>query len=134
MVDFTEIWVINANGIALFHASEKDSKSVNKNLISGFLSAFQSMLKASKQGDVEAIKFKDSKLNIVAVDKPIPLFFIARTNQKEKDRSVRKHLNRIAKEFTAKYKEDIIEWDGNIDLFMKFADELDSYFDHIVAE
>lgn len=134
MVDFNEIWIINANGIALYHANEKNKKSVNKNLISGFLSAFQSMLKASKQGDVEAIKFKDSKLNIIAFDDPVELYFIARTDQRERDRSVRKHLNRCGKQFIEMFKDDIVNWDGNIDAFEKFTDELGSYFDRIVCE
>jgi hypothetical protein len=84
LVKFLEFWCVDANGIALFHEKEKDVTSVDKNLISGFLSAFQSMLKVSQQGEVEAIKFKDSRLIIVTRESPFRLFFMLGFQKKKR--------------------------------------------------
>lgn len=133
MVKFLEFWCVDANGIALFHEKEKDVASVDKNLISGFLSAFQSMLKVSQQGEVEAIKFKDSRLIIVTKESPFRLYFIVRISEKEKDKVVRKELEKLSDQFMVDFWEPLTNWEGNIDAFYDFQPKLKPYFDHPIA-
>ncbi|MBD3350088.1 MAG: hypothetical protein GF364_01220 [Candidatus Lokiarchaeota archaeon] len=134
MVKFLECWIITQDGMTLFHEREKNIQTVDKNLISGFLTAFQSMLKVSKQGDVEAIRFKNTKLLIKTEDEPFKLYFIGRTKDGERDRSIKKELGKLSEKFVLQYWSELESWQGNISVFMNFQTELDGLFKNPIVE
>jgi len=117
------------NGIMLFHILEENIKSIDKNLIGGFLSAFMNTLKVSSEADIEALKFKDSLLifhysNISTCE----LIFLSRVNSKEKEKNIRKELNNISKKFIELYENHLKNWCGNINIFKDFHTHLNEYF------
>lgn len=128
MPTFVEFWIIDRNGITLFHQKQEKVESINKNLFSGFVSAIVDVISVSSDEDVETIKFKDSKLVMIQTNVYEKLLFIARTNQNEKDRVVRKELSRISKTFLNEYKEVLPEWAGDMDTFNDFTKHLNDYF------
>ncbi len=128
MPTFVEFWIIDRNGITLFHQKQEKVESINKNLFSGFVSAIVDVISVSSDEDVETIKFKDSKLIMIQTNVYEKLLFIARTNQNEKDRIVRKELGRISKGFLNEYKEVLPEWAGDMDAFNNFTKFLKDYF------
>ncbi len=128
MPTFLEFWIIDRNGITLFHQKQDKAESINKNLFSGFVSAMVDVISVSSSEDVETIKFKDSKLVMISTNVYEKLLFIARTHQKEKDRVIRKELHRLSKMFLNQFNEDIKNWVGDMDAFKDFTDTLDPYF------
>ncbi|MCP4761695.1 MAG: hypothetical protein GY870_07935 [archaeon] len=104
----------------------KNLESVNENLITTFLSAFQNMVSAgNSQEKVEAIKFKDSKLIIHLVTAPFNLYFIGRVNMKEKDKNSRKILNKLSDIFVQDFWKYLENWTGDISLFDAFSKHLE---------
>jgi len=129
MPTFLEFWVIDRNGITLFHQKQnKNIESINKNLFSGFVSGFMSIISVSSSEDVESIKFKNSKLIMVPTNVYEKLLFIARTDQKEKDKVVRKELEKLSKIFLTEFSKDIANWVGDMDAFESFSKYLESYW------
>lgn len=129
MPTFLEFWIIDRNGITLFHHKQDKIESINKNLFSGFVSALVDVISVGSDEDVETIKFKESKLLMIQTNVYEKLLFIARTNQREKDRVVRKELLRISKTFLNEYKDVLPNWVGDMDSFNDFAKNMESYFD-----
>jgi hypothetical protein len=129
MPTFLEFWIIDRNGITLFHQKQDKVESINKNLFSGFVSAMVDVISVSSDEDVETIKFKDSKLIMIQTNVYEKLLFIARTNQREKDRVVRKELSRISKAFLNDFQDVLPNWVGDMDSFNDFAKNMESYFD-----
>jgi hypothetical protein len=130
MATFLEFWIIDRNGITLFHEKkDKTVESINKNLFSGFVSAMVDVINVSSSEDVETIKFKDSKLVMTSTNVYEKLLFIARTNQTEKDRAVRRDLIRLSKAFLEEYNESISHWVGDMDEFIGFSKNLEPYFE-----
>ena len=57
MVKFFEFYVINNSGVPLFHQKANPSiESVNKNMVSGFISAIQSVV-SSQNDEEKTIKY-----------------------------------------------------------------------------
>ena len=130
MPTFLEFWIIDKQGIALFHEKrDKTVESINKNLFSGFVSAMVDVISVSSSEDVETIKFKDTKLVMTSTNVYEKLLFIARTDQREKDRQVRKELIRLSKAFLDQYSEELSSWVGDMDAFTGFNKTLEPYFD-----
>ena len=129
MPTFLEFWIIDRNGITLFHQKQDKVESINKNLFSGFVSAMVDVISVSSDEDVETIKFKDSKLAMIQTNVYEKLLFIARTNQREKDRVIRKELSRISKTFLNEYQSVLPNWVGDMDSFNDFAKNMEPYFD-----
>lgn len=117
------------NGIPLFHARKsKSTETVDLNLISGFLSAFLSMYTINTNENLEAIKFKGSKLIFLPFQSPYELIIIARVSQKEKYKNVHKELEKISQSFITSYGPQIEDWDGETNLFLEFNKNLESYW------
>ncbi len=129
MPTFLEFWIIDRNGITLFHEKRDKTESINKNLFSGFVSALVDVISVSSDEDVETIKFKDSKLIMIQTNVYEKLLFIARTDKKEKDRVVRKELVRLSKTFLNEYNEELAKWVGDMDTFNDFVKFIESNFD-----
>ncbi|MHA1729965.1 MAG: hypothetical protein ACTSWY_14740 [Promethearchaeota archaeon] len=125
MINLMEFWIIR-DGIPLFHQKTNNVKSINKSLVSGFISAFNSMV-ATKSENIESIKFADSKLVLERVELK-RLFFIGRTIQKEKDKNIRKELQKISALFLKLYETEIDDWTGDISVFDNFREQISSYF------
>jgi len=129
MVKFIEFWAIDQNGVTLYHQkANKNIQSVDQNLVSGFLSAFQSMLSVSAQDSIEAIKFKDSKLVLTRKKFDSFLYFIARAHTDEKDKNVRKELDKIGDTFVSDYRSLLVDWTGDVSLFNGFENRMASYW------
>ena len=128
MPKFLEFWIIDHHGITLLHKKKDNTiKSIDKNLFSGFVSAFHAVI-ASSSEDVESIKFKDSKLIMIPTNVYEKLLFIARTDQREKDRVIRKELKRLSKTFLNEFREDLAVWVGDMDAFESFGEHLEQYW------
>jgi len=117
---------MNCSGITLFHQKEKAISSIDKNLIAGFLSALLSTLQTSNE-DIQAIKFKDSKIIFYYRQEPYDLIFLTRVKN-EKEKRVYKELRTIAEMFINKYDKELKEWCGNLNIFKDFGDALKKYF------
>lgn len=124
-----EFFVINTSGVPLFHQKANNSiESVNKNMVSGFISAIQSVVSAQNEEEkIEIIKFKNTKL-VILQQKLYQLFFIARISQKEKEKPVRKELLKLSTLFVEDYRKHLIEWDGEISIFQNFRYRLSNYW------
>lgn len=129
MVKFYEFYVINNSGVPLFHQKANPSiESVNKNMVSGFISAIQSVVSAQNDEEkIESIKFKNTKL-IILQQSLYHLFFIARVSQKVKEKPVRKEIIKLSTSFIEDYRKYLIEWDGEINVFQNFRYRLSNYW------
>ena len=127
MVKFMEFWILDMNGIALYHQkASKDIISIDKNLISGFLAAFQSMVSVSAGENIEAIKFRDSKLTIT-LNKKYNMYFMTRTTQKEKDKKIRKEIDKLIEFFIEDFRSLLNGWDGDVNAFQGFENRVVNY-------
>ena len=129
LVKFHEFYVINSSGVPLFHQKANNStESVNKNMVSGFISAIQSVVSSQNDEEkIEIIKFKNTKL-VILQQSLYDLFFIARVSQKEKEKPARKELKKLSILFVEDYRKHLIEWDGEISIFQNFRYRLSNYW------
>ncbi len=128
MPNFLEFWIIDRNGITLYHNKKDKVAGINKNLFSGFVSAFVDIINVSSSENVESIKFKDSKLIMIATHVHEKLLFIARTNLKAKDRNIRKELTKLSELFHEEFGEELASWVGEMDTFEDFGKYLESFW------
>jgi len=128
MPNFLEFWIIDRNGITLYHNKKDKVEGINKNLFSGFVSAFVDIINVSSNENVESIKFKDSKLVMIPTHVHEKLLFIARTKQKAKDKNVRKELTKLSETFHEEFGEELASWVGEMDAFDAFGKHLVPYW------
>jgi hypothetical protein len=113
-IKLIEVWIIEKQGINLLNVQKPGLTSpMNPALFSGFLSAIQSMAVES----IDAITMKDSKIKILPVANPIHFFVVGRASAKEKDQNIQKELEKIRDMFIAEYKQELVDFCGDISIF-----------------
>ncbi|MHA1300812.1 MAG: hypothetical protein ACTSO9_15450 [Candidatus Helarchaeota archaeon] len=132
MYDITEFWVINQGGVPLFYFSPKSD--LDPSLVGGFFSAIQNFAKelesgsSSKEDYIRHISFGESNY-IFNLNSELNLFFIAKSPKKVKIKKINSHLKNLESMFIEKYKDNIINFNGNTSKFNEFFELIDKYFE-----
>jgi hypothetical protein len=124
-----EFWIMNKDGLPFFHerANEK-IQSVNEDMVSCFFSAFNQMiLKASNQ-DVEAIRFKDSKIIFVPGPQKANFYVIGRIPMKANEKDAKKSIDKVIQYFIDDFWCFIEHWTGNVSIFLNFSNRLKEFW------
>ena len=123
------IYILDADsGVCLFNADFIEfevSKTVDGDIFSSFLKVVDDLSQESRQEEVNSIILASSRL---VYEKKIvdnrKLLFISIDNQKKKDSKIRNVLQDIAEDFIQDFKEDIINFGGNISTFLPFKEKV----------
>ena len=128
-----EFWIINVNGICLFHRAieeigTKNDSEDNTQLFSGLLSSiltFYSQLSSSQiqKMEGEAAKFLFFKRDI--------LIYIVRSKLNVSDAQIEKKIDVIQKLFIDKFQNKLKNFSGEIQDFDVFRQDLDTVFKKI---
>jgi hypothetical protein len=135
MTKFLELWCVDSNGIPLFyhkpedeHSSKLFSGSISiqePQLMSGFLTAVQTMADEALNDFVTVIELETSKLLFVKEKK---ITFIGRILINQGVNSAKYALQNMVKKFNEMYKEILLDWEGNTKVFEAFESNIKSYF------
>ena len=124
-----ELWIINNAGAPLLHLKNPsfiNKQSVDPALFSGIITAMEYTANHS----LNAIKMNDSKILILPKLHTSNYFIlVGRTHIKEKDKTIRKTLDKIHESFCEEFGEIATTWVGDLSIFEYFKDYLkEKYF------
>ncbi len=121
---------MSENGIVLFSHSIKETEQTKMyvDLISSFLSAFDSVVLEVMDEYLKVIVLNHTKLVFVRSKFPKNIFFIARTDKNVKNLTVSNILNKIRTQFLQKYRKNLKNWTGEINIFSDFHNHMDKIF------
>lgn len=124
-----EIWIISNAGAPLLHIKNPafpNQQSVDPALFSGIITAMEFTANHS----LNAIKMCDSKIVIMPkLVKSNEFILVGRTHVKDRDKAVRKTLNKIQETFHAEFGQIIGSWVGDLSIFDYFREHLmEKYF------
>ncbi|MHA1341572.1 MAG: hypothetical protein ACTSRZ_16790 [Promethearchaeota archaeon] len=125
---FYEIWIMNNDGLPFFYTHmEGIEREINEGMITSFISAVSIMLNSNSNEQLNTIKLKNSKILIFPGPNDAKFFTIVRTSIKEKDKNIRREVEKITNLFYSKYGQYIKNWSGNVTIFLDFEEYIKDY-------
>jgi hypothetical protein len=125
-----EFWILNFEGVPLFHYSQEEER--NYQLIGAFFSAIQSFARElsrnKKNKFVHQISLGNANYTFL-VNTKYDLYFVSKSPSKIKEKQVNPHLKRIEEMFLDDFKSVIFDYAGDISVFEKFREKFKKYFD-----
>jgi len=120
-----EVWIVSQAGLTLLHVQNPKveiKQSVDPILFAGLITAVENMASSS----LNSIKMQDSKLMMIPVStSEIRFTLICRAKSGDKDKSLRKSLDRVIEGFIQDFSEILPAWNGDQTIFTYFADVVD---------
>ncbi|MEM1658795.1 MAG: hypothetical protein QXX87_04815 [Candidatus Jordarchaeales archaeon] len=120
-----DVYVMNKNGICLCRRSygkiSESEENVDDLLLTGFMSALLSFTEQMGEARLEVVKTNKYLLACNTSD-PIAVIVIASGEREEVVKEVAKE---ILKRFKGLYAHLLNDWDGNIEYFQAFGEEID---------
>ena len=134
MYDITEFWIVARAGIPLFYFAPE--KKLDPSLIGGFFSAIQSFAQElesdpsdeDSEDYIRNISFGDINY-IFRLNNDLGLYFIAKSPRKIKIEKIFSHLKSLESEFVKRYRDEILDFDGNVSKFEEFLTYIEKYFE-----
>lgn len=125
-----EFWILNFEGVPLFHYSEGEER--NYQLIGAFFSAIQSFARElsgnKKDKFVHQISLGNAHYTFL-VNNKYELYLVSKSSLKIKEKQVNSHLKKIEKMFLDDFESVIFDYAGDISVFEKFREKFKKYFD-----
>ena len=127
-----EFWILNFDGITLFHYSPEEDK--NYQLISAFFSAIQSFAnelldKSQQDRHVHQISLGKSNFTFL-VNQDYQLYFVSKSSLEIKEKQVKKHLKNIEEMFLEDFKSFSFKGGGEISKYEVFNEKFSIYFNN----
>ncbi|MHA1263928.1 MAG: hypothetical protein ACTSRS_01715 [Candidatus Helarchaeota archaeon] len=122
-----DLYIINRNGLCLLH-QKFGTMEVDSDLVGGFFSAIQQFLQdilPSGESNIKALDRGDFKL-LIEHGKETDIFGVAISERE--DIEVRRKLIEITKEFETRYKDNLLNFNGDVGQFQSFKNFILSKF------
>jgi hypothetical protein len=94
---------------------------VNEQLFGGLMTALDSFASELAKGGLSSFELSSIRFTIL---KEKGLLFVANSGKDVKDKKVQDELKIIAQKFSNKYSEILDDWDGDVNPFSNFNDEI----------
>ncbi len=126
-----EFWIIDTNGICLFHRSIDEKKQIkpgtdlDEQLFGGLLSSILSFHAKLASSQIQKMESEESKFLFF---KNFSLIFIVRAKLNTSDSIIKKRVNLIQELFINKFKKELESFTGDIQSFQIFEKELNELF------
>lgn len=114
-----DIWIMQNTGIVLFNYGEKNS--VDPQLFGGLMSAINTFAESLSKGGLQSFEVRERRYTITNRQS---LTFVVSSNKAVKKKQVHKELEKISDTFITKYAKQIKHFDGAVDQFSGFEEEL----------
>jgi hypothetical protein len=124
-----EFWIINLNGICLFHRSiyGKEFK-VEDQLFSGLLSAILQMYSELSSSQIQKLEGGEGKFLFFGKQN---LIYIVKTKINSDDKKIKKKIEQIQDLFINKFHDELEKFEGDVTSFKQFEKDLDLIFKEI---
>ncbi len=126
-----EFWIINSYGVPLFHLNVKNGKrddsieAITKStLFAGMWTAINTVAQQFNNDSINSIHLGSQTLSLKKSES-YNLLFIANAPRDVKDKQINKILDKLMNSFIGKYSSVLIGWNGNIEQFMSFYQEVE---------
>ena len=120
LVKIMEVWIVSQAGLTLLHVQNPKveiKQSVDPILFAGLITAVENMASSS----LNSIKMQDSKLLMIPVSTDeIRFTLICRAKSSDKDKNLRKMLDRVIGQFIQDFREILPTWNGDQTIFHYF--------------
>ncbi len=114
------LWIIR-DGISIFSKNYMRLK-ISDDLLAGFLSAIDSFIKETTEGEIKNINLKDSKFTYLVGEK---LIIVVNTDEQDNDILIQNLLKQIESEFLDEFRDAIKDFTGNTTQFTRFNEKLE---------
>ncbi|OLS15139.1 MAG: hypothetical protein RBG13Loki_1235 [Promethearchaeota archaeon CR_4] len=114
MAGIDEFYIITETGNCIY--SKSRTADIDQTLFAGFMTALNTFSNQLARDNLNAFSLGKSKYFIVNANK---LLFVARTDIKEKEKSMQKTLEEMQEIFFKRFKSDKFagKWDGDVSIF-----------------
>lgn len=113
--------IIKSSGILCYSKTFQGEDKIDDDFISGFLTAILDISQKIGGGEIRSLNFRNFNINYSYDDEKLCIFIlVADINDPEEELS--KKLELLKNEFIKQYRENLINWDGDISKFEKFDD------------
>jgi len=117
------IWIIKDSGQNLFTRTYTSGESgLDHALITGLFMAVASFAETAGKDEMDSIGMKNKKFLFQNKGK---ILIVVGTSKDADEKPIQKQLNSIGDLFLEEFKENLIDWDGNVVPFKRFKDVLD---------
>lgn len=123
----SRIFIIAPGGKLCFFKSFLRDDDVDKDIVSGFLSAFNDLAKELTAGDIKKFSFRNFTY-IYDTDSQIDCMYVMVMDTEDLEEEAREKLKLMKIEFIKRYADVLRNWDGNV---TKFRDFNEFVADHI---
>jgi len=121
-----EFWLFSKDGLPIVELSGE--KSLDKSVMGGIVSAIKIYSQHLSSKGLQGLLLEDNKFTFISSHEGNAIL-VCRTSSKIKDSKIQKLCKKIVKTFEELYDiDDIINWNGDVQFFNKFRDELNKYF------
>jgi hypothetical protein len=114
------LWIIR-DGISIFSKNYMKLK-ISDDLLAGFLSAIDSFIKETTEGEIKNISLKDSKFTYLVGEK---LIIVLNTDERDNDILIQNLLKQIESEFLDEFQDAIKYFKGDTAQFTRFNEKLE---------
>jgi hypothetical protein len=121
-----DLWIISREGIPLIELF--NNTKIDGSLLGAFLSAIKSFSEEIGAGSVTSLVLGDRKL-IMSPCLDGSAFLVSQTDHSVKERKIKRIFKVLGEFFEELYtKDDIINWDGDLNIFDNYKNRIDIYF------
>ena len=118
-----ELWIIY-QGKGLMY-NQKIEETMNPVLFSGLLTTIVSFAENLDSGStVHMLQLGNSNFVIIKSTE-FPVIFVGKADHNVKEKTVKKILFKIKQKFVDSYRLILTDWNGNIDVFKPFSNQID---------
>lgn len=114
-----DIWIFAKNGIELF--SYAPELKFDSTLLGGFLSALQSFSKELSKQEIQSIQMGENRFDFY-LESDKDFFILGRSSAFSEVEKAKKTLERIYGRFFMEYKENLQNFQGNVEIFDNFKE------------
>ena len=115
-----DIWVLSESGLVLFH--RMFDEKMDEQLFGALMCALNTFAEELSKGGLSNFELSHKRFTIL---KQYELIFIATSNSKVKHKKVADELELIAQKFYSQYCLILENWDGEMNHFSTFGEEIE---------
>jgi hypothetical protein len=126
MQELTELWILQSSGTCIFHHTKENK--VDPYLFAGFFTAINQIGQHYSKSNIDGI-IMSNYLLMSDFDDEYGLTFVARCKNTNKRKALKKTILHLKDQFKNVYnKEEVANWNGNLNHFEKFGEVMHLYF------
>lgn len=124
-----DLWILSEGGIVIFN--RVFNPKINEQLFGALMTALNSFAEELIEGGPMSFELSSVRYTIFKTN---TFLFIANSDKKNKEKSVKEELKKISEKFFLKYSNTLENWDYEISVFSDFEPEIEDSLEETIKK